>query len=237
MRTDILTAIVTCWAVAVIGCTDTGQSPAAPAQPAEGPTTQQQTVPPEAPRPVDGAPQAPAIPAAAALAQAAPPAGLKTVTEALTVKNNQAPPKFDMVFTESKSDTPAPVGEQSDELQLTELLVAKGVENRQPVGAGTVFPAGNKDRLYAFLNVLNPSQQPHELTVSFAFLGDGKERGTVTVRVGAQKRWRTWAFTRVATKVGKWQVVVRDAQGKLIGTTPFEIVASPAKNAPSPAKK
>jgi hypothetical protein len=55
-------------------------------------------------------------------------------------------------------------------------------------------------------------------------VGGGREQGKVQVSVGPQKRWRTWAFTRTIEKPGKWEVLVRNTKGDVIGRAPFEVI-------------
>lgn len=128
-------------------------------------------------------------------------------------------------------EKPAPATPLAPELMETEgvhldaLVVAKGVARRTPVDAGTTFPLGTFERIYAFLKVENPSETEDEVTVSWAPADGGRERGTVAVSIGAQKRWRTWAFTRTIKKAGRWEVLVRDNAGNVIGRAPFEITS------------
>ncbi len=115
---------------------------------------------------------------------------------------------------------------ETDGISLSDLIVARGVEKRNPVEPGTLFPIEDNGKIYAFLKVLNPEKQQGEVTISWAPLDSDKERGTVKVSIGAHKKWRTWAFTRTLRKAGKWQVIVRNAEGTIIGRTPFEMVES-----------
>jgi hypothetical protein len=43
----------------------------------------------------------------------------------------------------------------------------------------------------------------------------------VTVKVGAQPRWRTWAYHSHFKKPGLYYAIVRDAEGQVIGKAPF----------------
>ena len=112
---------------------------------------------------------------------------------------------------------------ETDGVSLSELTLSKGIEERNPVDSGTRFRLGEFERIYAFLNVKNPEGAADELTVAWAPV-DGRERGAVNVKIGAQKTWRTWAFSKIIKKVGKWQVVVRNSAGTLIGRAQFEIL-------------
>ncbi len=108
-------------------------------------------------------------------------------------------------------------------LFVKRLVVARGVEGREPVGPTSTFQKGDADRVYAFIEVGNEDRSASAVTVSF--FADGKpERGGVELRVGASPRWRTWAFTRQATEAGIWHVVVRGPKGQELARDKFEIV-------------
>ena len=111
-------------------------------------------------------------------------------------------------------------------VQLAELIVARGIEAKKPLDPGNSYTLGEFERIVAFMSVLNPSETEDELQVSFLDTSDGRERGKVTVRVGAQKKWRTWAFTKTINKAGKWEILVRNKDGLIIGRAPFEILSA-----------
>jgi hypothetical protein len=109
-------------------------------------------------------------------------------------------------------------------LFVKRLVIAHGVDNREPVSPSSTFAKGEADRVYAFIEVGNEDRSASAVTVSF--FADGKpERGGVELRVGASPRWRTWAFTRQATEPGIWHVVVRGPKGQELAREKFEIVA------------
>ena len=109
-------------------------------------------------------------------------------------------------------------------LQLAELTVARGIESKKPLDPKTEYTLGEYDRIVAFMSVLNPAETEDEVQVSFLNVETGKERGKVSVRIGAQKKWRTWAFSRHINKAGKWEILVRDKDDQLLGRAPFEIL-------------
>lgn len=110
-------------------------------------------------------------------------------------------------------------------LKVKRLVVAEDVERgkREPVGESTAFKAADIDKLYAFVEVENPTTAESEVFVTFEPEGDGASQGQVSLRVGASPRWRTWAYTRGVKKAGNWAAVVRSADGKVLARAPFSV--------------
>ncbi|XXX77974.1 DUF2914 domain-containing protein [Sorangium sp. So ce134] len=109
------------------------------------------------------------------------------------------------------------------ELKVKRLVLAEGVKDREPVAPGTTFRATETERLYAFLEIENPSDVEGEVTVAFVPPDGGAPVGNVTLGVGPSPRWRTWAFTRGARKAGEWTAVVRSDTGEELARAPFEV--------------
>ena len=106
-------------------------------------------------------------------------------------------------------------------LRVERLVVARGVEGREPQGADTVF-AANEKRLFAFVEVDNPEHAPGDLRVQFVGPG-GETQPPIELSVGESPRWRTWAFTRRAHAPGTWKALVRDERGHVLASTEFEV--------------
>lgn len=124
-------------------------------------------------------------------------------------------------------DAPEPPDIDRDApLKVKRLVVAESVEKREPVAAGVSF-GDDTPRIYAFVEIGNPERAESEVAISITPRGE-KERGRVTLKVGASPRWRTWSFTRLAKKPGTYDVVVYDAKGEEIGRTDFEVVDAKA---------
>jgi hypothetical protein len=112
--------------------------------------------------------------------------------------------------------------ESFDGLTIQRLVTAPEVERREPVAASAVF-GHHDEKVYAFVEVSNESDEDKSLLVHF--IGpDGQVSGGIELRIpAAAPRWRTWAYTRNATKTGLWRVEVRSEDGTLIGALPFEV--------------
>ena len=109
-----------------------------------------------------------------------------------------------------------------DGLTIQRLVTAPGVERREPVAASAVF-GDHDEKVYAFVEVSNESDEDKTLLVHF--IGpDGQVSGGIELRIpAAAPRWRTWAYTRNATKAGLWRVEIRSEDGTLLGALPFEV--------------
>lgn len=108
-------------------------------------------------------------------------------------------------------------------LSVKRLVVAEGVKAREPLGAATTFSGKAAKKIYAFVELENGDRVPGEITVSFEPPGGGASRGNVTLAVGAEPRFRTWAFTRAARVAGAWTAVVKDGRGEVLARAPFEV--------------
>ena len=114
---------------------------------------------------------------------------------------------------------------RSADLRIRRLVVSRGVEAREPVGAAESFALTEVERLYAFVEVHNADAAESEIFVTFE-PERGPARGHVRLRVGATPRWRTWAYTRGVRSAGTWTAVVRNGEGELLAKTDFLVESS-----------
>lgn len=135
------------------------------------------------------------------------------VAEITEAPAHEEPPSFD------------PELKSFDGLTIQRLVTAPGVERREPVAASAVF-GHHDEKVYAFVEVSNESDEDKTLLVHF--IGpDGQVSGGIELRIPAEApRWRTWAYTRNATKTGLWRVELRSEDGTLLGALPFEVESS-----------
>jgi hypothetical protein len=109
-----------------------------------------------------------------------------------------------------------------DKLSVKRLVIAAGIKDREPVGAGTTFKS-DAHRVYAFVEVENRGGGPAEVVVEFEPPGGGAPHGDVKLSVGPAPRWRTWAYTRTAGTAGSWTVVVKNRKGDVLARAPFDV--------------
>jgi hypothetical protein len=119
--------------------------------------------------------------------------------------------------------TPTPSPRHTPALRVDRLILARGVEAREPQGMDTIFAADEK-RVFAFVEVDNPERAPGEVTVEFVG-PDGRAQPPIALSVGESSRWRTWAFTRRAHAPGTWQALVRDGDGRVLASAQFDVRA------------
>lgn len=109
-------------------------------------------------------------------------------------------------------------------IRVRRLVVATGVAHREPTGASDVFEVGASPRLYAFVEAVNETGEPVALRVTFE-PARGEPTGHVSLEVPASApRFRTWAYTRHVYTTGRWHVVVRAADGRLVARRPFDVI-------------
>ena len=86
-----------------------------------------------------------------------------------------------------------------DGITIRRLVTAPEVEHREPVAPSSVFGV-DEERVYAFIEVSNESEDDKTLLVHF--IGpDGQVSGGIELDIPASApRWRTWAHTRHANE-------------------------------------
>jgi len=115
-----------------------------------------------------------------------------------------------------------PALQEVDGITIRRLITAPEVEHREPVAASSVF-GRYEERIYAFVEVSNESEDEKSLLVHF--IGpDGQVSGGIELGIPPSvPRWRTWAHTKHAKEPGLWHVEVRGTDGTLLGALPFEV--------------
>ena len=119
------------------------------------------------------------------------------------------------------SGAPADLGAQdpSAAIDVTTAVVGTGVEDREPVGAGTSFPA-SVGTVY-FYTVFEGDFG--ERRVEHVWIRNGEEVGRVPLTVNGP-RWRTWSSKTVpADWTGEWEARVVDADGSVLATAAFRV--------------
>jgi hypothetical protein len=101
--------------------------------------------------------------------------------------------------------------------------VATGLDKRTPVGISDQFTT-DTDKIWAFIKVKNRDEPT---MVTMIWKKAGKKVWSYDLRVGKSYGWRTWSRKSVTERdLGKWSVEVLDADGQLLHTMHFSIVAA-----------
>lgn len=119
------------------------------------------------------------------------------------------------------SGTPAALEAQdpSAALEVTTAVVGTGVDDREPVGTGTSFPA-SVGTVY-FYTVFEGDFG--ERQVEHVWMRNGEEVGRVPLTVRGP-RWRTWSSKTVpADWTGEWEARVVDTDGSVLATAAFQV--------------
>lgn len=110
----------------------------------------------------------------------------------------------------------------SDGLKLKRFVVARKIENREPV-AGDEFELGSAP-VYAFVEFENSARDARSVRVMFQNQDTKATVGHVKLTVpGAAERFRTWGNTRMIRDAGHWVAVVSTVDGVELGRAPFEV--------------
>ena len=113
----------------------------------------------------------------------------------------------------------APLHGFAGEGTVMDAVLAAGVENRQPVGAGSVFPS-DVGKVYAFTRVVGAAA---EGAVSHVWYHAGEVKAEVRLTVRSDD-WRTWSSkTILPAWSGEWLVEVQGADGRVLASVPFQI--------------
>ncbi len=111
------------------------------------------------------------------------------------------------------------------QVELTRVVVARAVTDREPVGAA---PFGDDvEQLFLFVEARNDGS-PTTLAVRW-IAPDGTRGRAVDLEIPTSRRWRTWATTRrTHDRPGRWTAVVTDPAGRELGRRTFEVSSAPS---------
>jgi len=126
---------------------------------------------------------------------------------------------FVVLFLVAGAGLPGEARAEEPGFAIERFAVARDVENLEPVGEATAFPAST-ETVYAFLETRDIKQNAE---VAMVWLHEGKEVALVTLLVRKAPRWRTFSSKTVAGRKGRWEVALRDAEGRTLRTAAFTV--------------
>ncbi|MDX1645950.1 MAG: DUF2914 domain-containing protein [Longimicrobiales bacterium] len=99
-----------------------------------------------------------------------------------------------------------------------EAVVATDVENREPVGEGTVFPV-DVGRLFVWTRVTDATGT----SIQHVWMHPDGQETPVSLDIGGSP-WRTWSSKTIPPEwSGEWTVEIRDAAGNVLETVAFTV--------------
>ena len=124
-------------------------------------------------------------------------------------------------------DVPASVAEvfTGGDISFRRVVLCKGVKDREPVEPTSTFRREREGQVWVYLDAVNASDADQDVTVTFEAVDrPGAAAPPVDLKIGTGARWRTWAWATAWRAPGRYRVVVRDAQGRVLARAPFEVV-------------
>ena len=103
------------------------------------------------------------------------------------------------------------------EIQLEEAAICRNIENRAPIGRGSVFHT-SIGRLYCFTKVVGAET---DTTIIHHWYLNGKLKASVTLPVNSAS-WRTWSSKDIMpNESGDWMVEILTADGDALESILF----------------
>ncbi len=107
----------------------------------------------------------------------------------------------------------------ASELKIEQAVIAKDVQNREPVEPGDKFSA-DVGKVYCF-NRISGAKGETEIKHVW-YMGD-KVVSEIPLKINGPT-WRTWSYKTIdKTMIGAWKVEVKDSDGKVLTTIAFTI--------------
>jgi len=126
----------------------------------------------------------------------------------------------------SPSVQPRDTNTPSGALRIRRLVVARGIEGREPAETAQPIALSEHTPIYAFVEIENRGDEGETIFVTFEPEGgDWHDAvGHVELEAPVAARWRTWGLTRSISEPGTWTAIVRNADGDMLASETFEVV-------------
>lgn len=118
-----------------------------------------------------------------------------------------------------ESDKPAAKEASEKGLTIARMEIAGGVENREPAGVASTFPA-TQEKVWCFVEFQNVDK---ETTINYVWTFGEKEVDKVPQTIKAFSKYRTWANKTIAGRKGDWKVDIIDESGTVLKSASFKI--------------
>jgi hypothetical protein len=104
-------------------------------------------------------------------------------------------------------------------ITIARMEIAGGVENREPAGVASTFPA-TQEKVWCFVEFQNVDK---ETTINYVWTFGEKEVDKVPQTIKAFSKYRTWANKTIAGRKGDWKVDIIDESGTVLKSASFKI--------------
>ncbi len=104
-------------------------------------------------------------------------------------------------------------------LTISRMEIAGSIENREPVGIATSFPA-TQEKVYCYLEF---KDVPQDSTITYVWTLGQNDMGKVTQQLKKSLRWRTWASKSLGGMKGDWKVDVLSETGAVLKSATFKV--------------
>ena len=102
---------------------------------------------------------------------------------------------------------------------ITEVVICKGIQDREPVEAGEVF-SSNVGKVYCFTRTSAVAQA----TIKHVWYLEDEKRAEVSLNVGASPAWRTSSSKTIRPiDAGNWKVDILGPDDAVLKTVTFVI--------------
>jgi hypothetical protein len=108
---------------------------------------------------------------------------------------------------------------QNATFKVAKLVVATGVENREPVGVSETFPSST-EKVYSFLEAKDIAE---DTEVTFVWYLGHKEMFKIDLPLKKGPKWRTYSYKNLRGQKGDWKVEVKDSAGSTVKSISFKV--------------
>lgn len=102
---------------------------------------------------------------------------------------------------------------------VTEAVICKGIQDREPVDAGDMF-SSDAGKLYCFTR----TSAVEKTAIQHVWYLEGEKRAEVSLTIGASPSWRT-SSSKIIRPVdtGNWKVDILGPDGEILKTVSFVV--------------
>lgn len=108
---------------------------------------------------------------------------------------------------------------QEPGFSIDRLVIAGGIENREPVDIKDTFPSAT-EKVYCFIEAKNIKE---DTNITVVWSNNGKEVLKTSLPLKKGPRWRTYADKRLYGMKGEWKVDILDGAGNPVKSATFRV--------------